>query len=59
MKTSIIALGTALACATSSSALAQDHERPSDADIVVTGQYAPDEPTSASKTGQPILLTPQ
>lgn len=40
-------------------AFAQDSSDQTDPEIVVTGQYAAEETSAASKAGQPILLTPQ
>ncbi|KRB85586.1 TonB-dependent receptor [Sphingomonas sp. Root710] len=59
MKTSIIALVAALSAATPAAVSAEERESRDDSEIVVTAQYAQDESSSASKTGQPILLTPQ
>jgi iron complex outermembrane receptor protein len=60
MRTSIIALASALAV--TSPAFANEdagNANPDNCEIVVTGQYAQAETSSVTKTGQPILLTPQ
>jgi iron complex outermembrane recepter protein len=61
MKTSLIALTVALATATPAWANAADDASDTGHkdDIVVTGRYAPDETSSSTKAGQPIVLTPQ
>ena len=56
MKTSLFAVAAVLLCG--NSAYAEDAS-PDQREIVVTGRYSTDDSTSASKTGQPILLTPQ
>lgn len=60
MRTSILAMAGALAAIQPVHAEeAADSTSTDKREIVVTGRYATDESTSASKTGQPILLTPQ